>query len=137
MRHMAKTTPIQCSVITPEEQVLETTATGIVLPAHDGQIGVLQDRAPLLCELGTGVLRVDTTESGAREFFVDGGFAQVLHNEVIILTERAAAAEDLARAEAKTALEKARQMPMDTLDAVKARRKAIDSANAQLSIARK
>ncbi len=134
---MAKASAIQCSVITPEEQVLETTATAVVVPAHDGQIGVLRDRAPLLCELGTGVLRVDTTDTGAREFFVDGGFAQVLHNHVTILTERAAAAEDLSRADAKTALEEARQMTAHTLGAVEARRKAIDSANAQLSIARK
>ncbi|MBN2562425.1 MAG: ATP synthase F1 subunit epsilon [Phycisphaerae bacterium] len=134
---MAKESSLQCSVITPEEQVLETTATAVVIPAHDGLIGILKDRAPLLCELGTGVLRVDTTDQGSREFCVDGGFAQVLNNEVIVLTERAAAAEDIVRADVEKALAEAEKMPMDGEQALKDRRRAIDRARTQLRIARK
>ncbi|MFQ5410985.1 MAG: F0F1 ATP synthase subunit epsilon [Phycisphaerae bacterium] len=86
---MAKKTDIHCSVITPEEQVLETTADQVIIPAHDGKIGILNMRAPLLCELGQGTLRIDTTEAGQKSVEISGGFAQVLHNEVIILTETA------------------------------------------------
>src|ERR1043166_8389853 len=89
---MAKT--LHCCVITPEQQVFDADATEVVLPAHDGLLGVLKSRAPLVCELGTGVLRVDTVGEGKKEFYVDGGFGQVLHDEVTILTERAAAAEN-------------------------------------------
>jgi ATP synthase F1 epsilon subunit len=96
---MAAPPALHCLVITPEEQVLEATATSVIIPAHDGQIGILANHAPLLCELGTGVLRVDAVGAGWREFCVDGGFAQVLNNEVVVLTERAAAGEDLAKAE--------------------------------------
>ncbi|MFQ5495843.1 MAG: F0F1 ATP synthase subunit epsilon [Phycisphaerae bacterium] len=86
---MARRNDILCSVITPEEQVLETTATSVVIPAHDGLIGILRNRAPLLCELGQGTLRIDTTGEGRREVSISGGFAQVLDNEVIVLTEKA------------------------------------------------
>ena len=137
MAPMAKDAQIRCSVITPEEQVVETTATAVVIPAHDGQIGILKDRAPLLCELGAGVLRIDGTTEGPREFFVDGGFAQVLENEVIVLTEHAAAAEDIVRAEAEKALAEAEQMPTKDIDAVEARSKAIDRAKTQLRMATK
>ncbi len=129
--------PIQCSIITPEAQLLDAKASAVVIPAHDGQIGILENRAPLLCELGTGVMRVDTPDQGPRVFYVDGGFAQVLDNEVIVLTERAAAAADIVRAEAQEALTAAEQMPLLGAEALQARNRAIARAKAQLRIAPK
>ena len=134
---VAKQRELLCSVITPEEQVLEARAKSVVIPAHDGQIGILENRAPLLCELGTGVLRIDTTAEGPKEFFVDGGFAQVLDNNVMVLTERAAAAEDIDRAAARQALAEAEQMPLTDLACVAARSKAIARAKTQLRLAKK
>lgn len=128
---------LQCSVITPEEKVFESAATAVVLPAHDGQLGILHDRAPLLCELGTGTLRIDTADAGPREFYVDGGFAQVLNNEVTILTERAAAAENISRADAEKALAEAKLMSNTGVDAVATRRRAIKRAETQLHLAKK
>lgn len=132
-----KSTPIHCSVITPEQQVLDTNASAVVIPAHDGQIGILADRAPLLCELGTGVMKVDVAGQGVREFYVDGGFAQVLNNEVIVLTERAAAAEDVSRGDAQRAMAEAEKMPMHDADQLESRRRAMQRAKAQLRIAKK
>ncbi len=137
MPGVAKQRELLCSVITPEEQVLEARATSVVIPAHDGQIGILENRAPLLCELGTGVLRIDTTSEGPKEFFVDGGFAQVLDNNVMVLTERAVAAEDLDRVAARQALAEAEQMPLTDLACVAARNKAIARAKTQLRLAKK
>ncbi len=133
---MAADKTLQCSVITPEEKVFQAAATAVVIPAHDGQIGILRDRAPLLCELGIGTLRVDTLDAGSREFYVDGGFAQVLNNEVTILTERATSAENIARADAQKALAEAKQMSNAGIDAVADRRKAIERAQTQLRLAR-
>lgn len=89
---MATAKTIKCSVITPEAQIVDTTATAVVIPAHDGLIGILLDRAPLLCEVGEGVLRIDETNGGQRHINVKGGFAQVLNNEVTVLTESASVA---------------------------------------------
>jgi len=86
---MAQTADIKCSVITPEAQVVETEATQVIIPAHDGLIGILHNHAPLLCEVGKGVLRIDDTSGKQRQVEVEGGFAQVLNNEVIVLTETA------------------------------------------------
>lgn len=86
---MAKQKDIHCSVITPEQQVLDANATAVVIPAHDGQVGILFNRAPLLCELGKGTLRIDTVDEGQKKVRISGGFAQVLNNEVTVLTERA------------------------------------------------
>jgi F-type H+-transporting ATPase subunit epsilon len=128
---------LHCCVITPEQQVFDADATSVVLPAHDGLLGVLKGRAPLLCELGTGVLRVDAEQGGSKEFYVDQGFAQVLHNQVTILTERAAAGEDIARADANKALEQAEKMPIQDEKSGEARARAIARAKAQIKIAKK
>ena len=66
-----------CSVVTPEAVVLEARASSVSMPAHDGEIGILRNRAPLVCSLGIGVLRLDTDE-GPQRFFVDGGFAEAM-----------------------------------------------------------
>lgn len=86
---MAQTRDIHVSVITPEAQVLDTNARQVIIPAHDGLIGVLHNRAPLLCELGRGTLRIDDTDGTQRTVEIEGGFAQVLNNDVIVLTEKA------------------------------------------------
>ena len=51
-----------CSVVTPERVVLETEARFVALPAHDGEVGILPGRAPLLVALGVGRLRVQSAD---------------------------------------------------------------------------
>jgi len=77
-----------CSVVTPERAVLETEATFVAFPAHDGEIGILQNRAPLLCQLGKGALRVETGKETQR-FKIEGGFAQMVDNKLTLLTNGA------------------------------------------------
>lgn len=91
---MADTRQIQVSVITPERQVLAEQADEVVIPAHDGELGVLNLRAPLMCELGIGQLRY-MKGGQARRVFIDGGFAQVLENRVVVLTGRALRSEEI------------------------------------------
>lgn len=80
-----------CSVVTPEKEVVDTAATFVAFPAHDGEIGILANRAPLLCQLGKGKLRI---EKGGETltFRIEGGFAQMVDNRLTILTENAHAA---------------------------------------------
>jgi F-type H+-transporting ATPase subunit epsilon len=85
---MAIAANISLRVVTPERQVITTEAQEVVIPAHDGELGVLPGRAPLMCELGIGQLRY--SDGGTtRRVFIDGGFAQVLNDRVMVLTPRA------------------------------------------------
>lgn len=105
---MAKDT-INLEVITPEREVLRTEADAVVIPAHDGELGILLQRAPLMCELGIGRLRYE--DGGVqRGVFIDGGFAQVNADTVTVLTPQAHLADDvtpelIAEAEAAVAAE--------------------------------
>lgn len=82
---------INVVVITPEQEALNQQTDSVVIPAHDGELGVLEGRAPLMCELGIGQLRYQ--DGGAtKRMFIDGGFAQVHDDQVTVLTNRAVAA---------------------------------------------
>lgn len=98
-----------CSIVTPERAVLETEAHSVSLPAHDGEIGILRGRAPLLCQLGIGTLRVEGPE-GKEVFFVDRGFAQMADNKLTILTEQARRPSEIDRETVEKALDDAKAM---------------------------
>lgn len=132
---MAKTDTFQCSVITPERVVLETPATFVAFPAHDGEVGILTHRAPLIYKLGVGSLRVETP-TGTQRFYIEGGFAQMVNNRLAILTEQARKASDIDPAAAEKALSEARSMSGGNAKAQEARDLAIRRARTQLKIAR-
>jgi len=87
---------VQCVVVTPERTVLDAAVDFVALPMFDGELGVLPGRAPLIGRLGPGELR---TKRGTdvKRYFVDGGFAQVRHNIVTVLTPRAIPAEEIGK----------------------------------------
>lgn len=132
---MADTKTIHCNLITPDRQVLECDAISISLPAHDGKIGFLKNRAPLLCKLGAGELCIVTADEKHR-YFLDGGFAQMLSNDLTILTENAEAAADIDAADADQALRKAMEMPGKDHPSRAAKDRALARARARKRIAR-
>ncbi|MCG3137154.1 MAG: ATP synthase epsilon chain, sodium ion specific [Phycisphaerae bacterium] len=85
---MARENLFHCQLITPDAALADELVSSVVVTAHDGELGVLRDRAPLLCRLGVGGLRMQTP-TGTRQFFIDGGFMQVYSNELVILTPQA------------------------------------------------
>jgi len=122
------------SLVTPERVVLEAKAHSVVLPAYDGQLGVLRNRAPMLTRLGAGRLDAETDE-GTKTFFVDGGFAQMVENRLTVLTEQAKRPEELDAAAARQALTEALTLPAGDKTSHEARKRAIARARAQLRMA--
>ena len=91
-------------LITQEQTLFEGEVVSVVAPALGGELGILRKHAPLMAALGNGVLTIDNG-SAKTYFTVFGGFLQVKDNRVIVLADRARAAEeiDLKEAEAKLA----------------------------------
>jgi F-type H+-transporting ATPase subunit epsilon len=98
-----------------------------VVFAHDGLVGILTNRAPLLTQLGIGPLKVET---GAEThlLMIDGGFAQMVDNKLTLLTEQATRASEIDRAEARRALEEAMARQAHTAEEYAARRDDIERA---------
>ncbi len=85
----------RCVIVTPEEQTFDQDAKQVIIPAHDGEMGILTDRAPILAKLGLGALTIDTAEGKRKSFFVDGGVAQMKDNVLTVATTEATAVEEL------------------------------------------
>ncbi len=81
---------LHVSVISPEASLFEGDAESVVVPAYDGEVGILTGHAPMMTLLGKGQLRIDAA-GGARRFAIEGGFLQVINNQVRVVTERGSA----------------------------------------------
>lgn len=84
-----------CTVVTPEQPTFDGQVTQAILPAHDGLIGILTDRAPLLVQLGIGPLRLDLPDGSKKFYLLDGGIAQMKDNKLTVLTELATLATEI------------------------------------------
>jgi F-type H+-transporting ATPase subunit epsilon len=93
-------------VVTPERQVLHEDVDFVQLPGRNGYLGILPGHAPLLTDLGLGVL---SFEKGDVTYYATalGGFAEVLGNRIIVLAERAELAEEIDVGRARAAEERA------------------------------
>jgi len=81
---------LMISVISPEKTLFEGEASSVTAPAFDGELGILPQHAPMMTLLGKGTLRIGPDGSAGR-FLVDGGFLQVVRDQVRVVTERATA----------------------------------------------
>lgn len=132
---MAKTNTFECSVVTPERSVLTCDATFVAFPAHDGEMGVLPRRAPLVCKLGIGVLRVETPQE-KHVMLIEGGFGQVLENRLTLLTQQARKADELDVTQAGQDLVEARAMKITDEASLNARSDALRRAQIELTLAK-
>lgn len=98
---------ITLRVVTPERAVFEGEVTSVVVPGHDGEIGILPRHAAFLGAVGAGELRA-TTAAGVQRFFVEDGFVQVRDGRVMVLCARATRLEDVDVAAAEAAAAAAR-----------------------------
>lgn len=99
------------SVVTPEREVLGADARFVALPSYDGEIGILAQRAPLLTQLGAGLLRVELADGGKRQLFLSGGFAQMVEDRLTVLAEEALEGEAISRDAARAGLAEAAALP--------------------------
>jgi F-type H+-transporting ATPase subunit epsilon len=93
-------TKINLTVVTRERKILDTQVDEVVLPASDGEIGVLPGHTPLLATLRIGPLRYRTGNTMAR-LVISWGFAEVLPDRVIILAERGVLPDEIDRNQAE------------------------------------
>ena len=123
---------VQC--ITPEKQVVDTSAFDLVLPAYDGLRGVLPGHAPIMCRMGTGLMRYHDQKNQLQTLFIDGGFGHIENNEVTILAPGALRPEDLTIQEAREQLKQAEALPVTTVQEVAGRGVAIHRARQLLKL---
>ncbi len=124
-------------IATPERCLLDKEVSEAQIPAETGYLGILPEHAPLLAELGNGLL---TYKAGGHQesLIVHEGFIEVLHNHVRILATSAEGVSDIDVQRAEAAYERALdRLKIDVSDVDKVRaKKALERAQSRLAAAK-
>jgi F-type H+-transporting ATPase subunit epsilon len=127
---------LRCVVVTPETTVSETTSDFVALPLFDGEIGIAPGHSAMIGRLGYGEMRLKNGNATER-LYVDGGFVQVVDNQVSVLTNRALPVTALDMHVAAEHLSAARKRPSNTPELMAIRDRLELQARAQLRAARR
>ncbi len=103
--------PVALEIVSPERLLMSRPVDMVVIPASEGDMGVLEGHTPMIVMLRGGVISLYEGEQVTERLFVAGGFAEVtperctvLANETIPVAELQRAEGERRLAEAETAL---------------------------------
>jgi F-type H+-transporting ATPase subunit epsilon len=86
--------PVNLEIVSPEKLLLSRLVDMVVIPASEGDMGVLEGHAPMIVMLRGGAISLYEDDRVTDSLFVAGGFAEVtperctvLANEVMPIAE--------------------------------------------------
>lgn len=127
---------MQCTVVTPDRTVHDAEADYVALMLEDGEVGIAPSRAPMIGRLGYGEMRI-TLAGEIERYYVEGGFVEVIEDQVTVITEWAVRSTEVEEAEARERLLDAQSRPVASPEQLVLRDRTIDQARAQLRVARR
>lgn len=77
---------MQVEILSPEKKIFSGEADHVQFPGTAGSFGVLNNHAPIISSLNKGVIKL-RSGGNTTEFPIDGGFVEVLKNNVTVLVE--------------------------------------------------
>jgi F-type H+-transporting ATPase subunit epsilon len=110
MADQAQGDKLQVRLVTPDRELVDTAADSVELPGRTGYLEVLYGAAPLLTELGTGLVTIHGGGGSDDRYYVAWGFAEVLPNRVTILAESAEKPEAIDAPAAQREYERGQKM---------------------------
>jgi F-type H+-transporting ATPase subunit epsilon len=105
--------PLHLEIVTPEASIYADEVDTVVLPGHEGEMGVLPHHAPLVTLLSAGELRI--MKGGKLHVLAVGeGLVEVTGSSTRILTDAAIGEEAIDEGVVQAALERAQARLKDT-----------------------
>lgn len=87
-------------IVSPERLLLSRPVEMAVIPAAEGEMGVLPGHAPMILSLAGGVISVHEGGQVTERLFVMGGFAEITPTRVTVLAEEALPVAEITKTEA-------------------------------------
>tara|TARA_Y100001935_G_C17166290_1_gene437879 strand:+ start:219 stop:611 length:393 start_codon:yes stop_codon:yes gene_type:complete len=73
-------------IVNPEKSFyVEENALEVVVPAFEGEMGILKDHIPIISFLKPGIIKI-LSKSGNENFYVEDGILEFKNNNLTILT---------------------------------------------------
>ena len=94
-------------LVSPEKLLLSRQVEMAIIPATDGEMGVLPGHSPMIVALRGGVIRVRENGAETERLFIGGGFAEVSADRVTVLADEATPLASLSRAASERRLAEA------------------------------
>lgn len=89
---------MQLEILTPEKSLVKRNdVTYVFLNTVYGGLGILANHAPVIATLKEEPLKVQDEDDKLTFVYVEGGFAQIQDNTVVVLTRKAEMAQDIDR----------------------------------------
>ena len=80
-------TKINFDFVSPEESIISSEVDMVLIPAIEGDAGILPNHAPYMTILRQGIVEVTFEKDNIKQYFVEGGFADVTPQKITILAE--------------------------------------------------
>jgi F-type H+-transporting ATPase subunit epsilon len=99
--------PVNLEIVSPERLLLSRPVDMVVIPASEGDMGVLEGHQPMIVMLRGGVIALYDGDQIADQMFVAGGFAEVTPERCTVLANEVMPVAELNRAEGERRLAEA------------------------------
>jgi F-type H+-transporting ATPase subunit epsilon len=91
--------PIALEIVSPERLLLSRPVDMVVIPASEGDMGVLAGHTPMIVTLRGGTIALYEGDAVTDQLFVAGGFAEVTPERCTVLASEIMPVAELDRAE--------------------------------------
>ena len=99
--------PVNLEIVSPARLLLSRPVDMVVIPASEGDMGVLEGHTPMIVMLRGGVIALYEGERITDQMFVAGGFAEVTPERCTVLANEVMPVADLQRSEGERRLAEA------------------------------
>ena len=100
---------VTLEIVSPEKLLLSRDVDMVVIPASEGDMGVLEGHAPMMVMLRGGVVSLYEGERLTESLFVAGGFAEVTPERCTVLAGEAMPVNEIQQSEAEKRLRDAEE----------------------------
>jgi F-type H+-transporting ATPase subunit epsilon len=99
--------PVNLEIVSPERLLLSRPVDMVVIPASEGDMGVLEGHAPAIVMLRGGTIDLYEGDKVTDRLFVDSGFAEVTPERCTVLANKAIPLAEVNKADAERLLAEA------------------------------
>ena len=95
-------------IISPENSILKTETSEVIIPSYEGEMGILKDHIPLITFLRPGIIKIN--DGNEKKFFVEEGTVEFSNNNLLILTSKAIEISSIKKSSLDTLIKEAEKI---------------------------
>ncbi len=136
--------PLELEIVTPDKLLLSRAVEMVVIPAMEGDMGVLEGHTPMIVVLRGGMVSLYQGEHITDQWFILGGFAEITGERCTVLATEATLPSELRQDHAESLLRQAeadyaalaggdideQQLALDRIDAARSMVEAVTGTQA-------